>query len=152
MMTQAMVKQTLYDNDLSLWLETVILQLRSGDLQNIDIENLIEELEGLAGRDRREIISRLKTLLEHILKRCYVDMPNEFRGWEVTIRTQRFELEQILDQSPSLKRHLIESIDKCFNAALKDVWSEYSQYTFPKMWQFSRDIDSILNQEFWCKG
>jgi len=152
MMTQAMVKQMLYDSDLNLWLETVILQLRSGDLQNVDIENLIEELEGLAGRDKREIISRLKTLLEHILKRCYVDMPNEFRGWEVTIRTQRFELEQMLEQSPSLKRHFIESIDKCFNVALKDVQSEYSQYLFPKMWQFSRDIDSILNQEFWKKG
>jgi len=151
-MTQAVVKQTLYDSDLNLWLETVIWQLRSGDLQNLDIENLIEELEGLAGRDKREIISRLKTLLEHILKRCYVDMPNEFRGWEVTIRTQRFELEQMLEQSPSLKRHLIESIDKCFNVALKDVRSEYSQYPFPNTWQFSRNIESILNQEFWNKG
>jgi len=151
-MTQAVVKQTLYDSDLNLWLETVISQLRSRDLQNVDIENLIEELEGLAGRDKREIISRLKTLLEHILKRCYVDMPNEFRGWEVTIRTQRFELEQMLEPSPSLKRHLIESIDKCFNFALKDVQSEYSQYKFPNTWQFSRDIDSILNQEFWNKG
>jgi len=150
-MTQAVVKQTLYDSDLNLWLETVISQLRSGDLQNLDIENLIEELEGLAGRDRREVISRLKTLLEHILKRCYVDMPNELREWEVTIRTQRFELEQMLEQSPSLKRHFIESIDKCFNVALKDVRSEYSQYTFPNTWQFNCDIDLILNQEFWNK-
>jgi len=151
-MTQAVVKQTLYDSDLNLWLETIILQLRSGDLQNVDIENLIEELEGLAGRDKREIISRLKTLLEHIFKRCYIDMPNQFRGWEVTIRTQRFELEQMLEQSPSLKRHFIESIDKCFNVALKDVRSEYSQYKFPNTWQFNRDIESILNQEFWKKG
>jgi hypothetical protein len=148
-MTQAMVKQTLYDTDLNLWLETVISQLRSGDLENVDIENLIEELEGLAGRDKREIVSRLKTLIEHLLKRCYVNMPNEFRGWEVTIRTQRFELEQILEQSPSLKRQFIESFDKCFKFALQNVRSEYSQYPFPNTWQFSRGIDSILNQEFW---
>ncbi len=151
-MTQAMVKQTLYDTDLNLWLETVISQLRSGDLQSVDIENLIEELEGLAGRDKREIVSRLKTLIEHILKRCYVDMPNEFRGWEVTIRTQRFELEQILEQSPSLKRHFIESFDKCFKFALQEVRDEYSQYPFPNTWQFSCDIDSILNQEFWTSS
>jgi hypothetical protein len=148
-MTQVMVKQTLYDTDLNLWLETVISQLRSGDLQNVDIENLIEELEGLAGRDKREVASRLKTLIEHILKRCYVNMPNDFRGWEVTIRTQRFELEQILEQSPSLKRQFIESFDKCFKFALQNVRSEYLQYPFPATWQFSRDIDSILNQEFW---
>jgi hypothetical protein len=94
-MTRAIEKQTLYDTDLNLWLETVISQLRSRDLENIDIENLIEELEGLAGRDKREVASRLKTLIEHILKRRYVDTPNEFRGWEVTIRTQRFESDRI---------------------------------------------------------
>jgi hypothetical protein len=148
-MTQGMVKQTLYDTDLNLWLETVISQLRSGDLQNVDIENLIEELEGLAGRDRREVISRLKTLIEHLLKRCYVNMPNEFRGWEVTIRTQRFELEQILEQSPSLKRYFIESFDKCFKFALQEVRDEYSQYPFPNTWQFNHDIDSILSTKFW---
>ncbi|ELS33398.1 MULTISPECIES: DUF29 domain-containing protein [Pseudanabaena] len=148
-MTQAMVKQTLYDTDLNLWLETVISQLRSGDLQNVDIENLIEELEGLAGRDKREVASRLKTLIEHILKRCYLDMPNEFRGWEVTIRTQRFELEQILEQSPSLKRHFIDNFDKCFKVALQNVRGEYSQYPFLDTWQFSRDVDSILTAKFW---
>ncbi|MEI6426792.1 MAG: DUF29 domain-containing protein [Pseudanabaena sp. ELA607] len=151
-MTQAIVKQTLYDTDLNLWLETVIAQLRSGDLQNVDVENLIEELEGLAGRDKREVASCLKTLIEHLLKRCYVDMPNEFRGWEVTIRTQRFELEQILEQSPSLKRHFVESFDKCFKVAVKDVQGNYPQYQLPDTWQFGCDIDSMLNQEFWHKG
>ncbi|WP_055073682.1 DUF29 domain-containing protein [Pseudanabaena sp. 'Roaring Creek'] len=148
-MTQTVTKQILYETDLNLWLETVISQLRSGDLENVDIENLIEELDGLAGRDKREIVSRLKTLIEHILKRCYVDMPNEFRGWEVTIRTQRFELEQILEQSPSLKRHFIDNFDKCFKVALQNVRGEYSQYPFLDTWQFSRDVDSILTAKFW---
>ncbi len=91
-MTQAIKKQTLYDRDLNLWLETAIAQLRSGDLQNLDIENLIEELDSLGGRDRREIVSRLKTLIEHILKRCYLDLSNEFRDWEVTIRHQQLTI------------------------------------------------------------
>ncbi|WP_347272316.1 DUF29 family protein [Pseudanabaena sp. FACHB-1998] len=29
-------------------------QLKAGDFHNLDIENLVEELEGLSGRDRRE--------------------------------------------------------------------------------------------------
>ena len=70
-MTQTPTKQTLYNADLNLWLETAIAQLKTGDLQNLDIENLIEELEGLAGRDQRELQSGLKRLIEHILKRCY---------------------------------------------------------------------------------
>ena len=65
-MTQTLAPQTtLYERDLNLWLENAIAQLKSGDLQNLDIENLIEELEGLAGRDKRELKSRLTTLLEH---------------------------------------------------------------------------------------
>jgi hypothetical protein len=63
-MTQAIAKKTsLYKRDLNLWLEIAIAQLKMGDLQNLDIDNLIEELEGLAGRDRRELKNRLKTLL-----------------------------------------------------------------------------------------
>jgi len=150
-MTQAIVKQTLYDTDLNLWLETVIAQLRSGDLQNIDVENLIEELEGLAGRDRRELKNRLTVLVEHILKRCYVDMPNELRGWEKTIRQQRSELKELLNQSPSLKRHFDQRFDDAFNHALIEVREEYETkgYQFPDTWQFSCDIDSILSAEFW---
>ncbi|MFN9649830.1 MAG: DUF29 domain-containing protein, partial [Pseudanabaena sp.] len=75
-------KSTLYDRDLNLWLEETIAKLKAGDFQNLDVENLIEELEGLAGRDRREVESRLTRLIEHILKRCYVNLHECYRGWE----------------------------------------------------------------------
>jgi hypothetical protein len=39
-----------------------------GQLKELDIESLIEELEGLAGRDSHELKNRLTTLLEHLLK------------------------------------------------------------------------------------
>ncbi len=56
-MTQALTRQKLYERDLNLWFEETLDCLRSRDLQNLDIEALIEEIEGLAGRDRREIKS-----------------------------------------------------------------------------------------------
>jgi len=90
-MTQ-LIALPLYDRDLDLWLETAIAQLKAGDFHNLDIENLIEELEGLSGSNKREVETRLKRLIEHILKRCYVDIPDCFRGWEVTIINQRDEL------------------------------------------------------------
>ena len=57
-MTQALPKpskNSLYDRDLNLWLEKAIAQLKAGDFQNLDIENLVEELEGLAGRFSRHM-------------------------------------------------------------------------------------------------
>ena len=56
-------KTTLYDRDLNLWIENAIAKLKVGDFQNLDIENLIEKLEGLAGRDRHGLESRLTRLI-----------------------------------------------------------------------------------------
>ena len=47
-MTQTIFQKTSpYDRDLDLWLQNAITQLKVGDLHNLDVENLIEELEGL---------------------------------------------------------------------------------------------------------
>lgn len=140
---------TLYDRDLDLWLETAIAQLKAGDFENLDVENLIEELEGLSGSNKREIETRLKRLIEHILKRCYVNMPDCYRGWDVTIINQRDELKKLLRQSPSLKRHFLRMFDDAFDIALKIVRIEYQETNFPDTWQFGRDIDTMLNANFW---
>ncbi len=156
-MTQAISKldnfqdecNSLYESDLNLWLEQTISQLQAGDFHNIDTTNLIEELAGLAGRDRRELESRQERLLEHILKRCYVDLPDCHRGWVVTIMHQRSELKKILKQSPSLKRFFSEAFEESFLTALAIVKAEYIQTKFPDTWQFSRDLDALLKADFW---
>jgi replication fork clamp-binding protein CrfC len=147
-MTQAIAPPLiLYERDLDLWLETAIAQLKAGDFHNLDVENLIEELEGLSGSNKREVETRLIRLIEHILKRCYVKMPDCFRGWEVTIINQRGELRRLLKQSPSLKRQFLQSFDESFTEALEIVRTEY-EATFPDTWQFSRDLDTMLTAKF----
>ena len=146
--TPSAERVSLYDRDLDLWLEIAIAQLKAGDFNNLDVENLIEELEGLSGSHKREVETRLKRLIEHILKRCYVDMPDCFRGWEVTIINQRDELKKLLRQSPSLKRHFMHSFDDSFATALEIVRVEYDT-DFPDTWQFSRDLDMVLSAKFW---
>ncbi|WP_055074835.1 DUF29 domain-containing protein [Pseudanabaena sp. 'Roaring Creek'] len=149
-MTQAIAPPlNLYESDLDLWLETTIAQLKVGDFYNLDIENLIEELEGLSGSNKREVETRLKRLIEHILKRCYVGMPDCYRGWLLTIFEQRDELKTLLRQSPSLKRHFVKMFDDCFETSLKRIRMEYPDCQFPDTWQFERDIDTMLNASFW---
>jgi hypothetical protein len=153
-MTQTIEQtSTLYDRDLNLWLEDVITKLKAGDLVNLDVENLIEELAGLAGRDRRELKQRLTTLIEHILKRCYVKSEYDYAGWVVTIVRTRNDIQDILEQSPSLKGYINspELFQKAFDDALKVVKAnpDYKSVNFPKIWQFSRDVDAILSIDFW---
>lgn len=153
-MTQTIARKiSLYDQDLNLWLETAIAQLKAGDLQDLDVENLIEELEGLAGRDRRELKNRLATLLEHLLKRCYVKSEYDYAGWENTIYRTRFEILNILEQSPSLKNYINqpEVFQSAFEFSLRMLRKnkDYTNTNFPNSWQFSETIEDILNIDFW---
>jgi hypothetical protein len=150
-MTQVIFRKSLYESDYLLWTQETVAQLRAREFDCIDLENLIEEIEDLGKSRRNEIRSRLTTLLEHLLKRIYVGIPECFSGWENTIRVQRTEIELTLLDSPSLKSLWDESFDIAFRLALRNVRDEYTKkgFRFPDIWQFSRDIDSMLNINFW---
>lgn len=141
--------QNLYQQDLVAWYEDTVAKLKAGDFQEIDIDSLIEEIEGLAGRDRRELESRLEVLLTHLLKRLYVESPNDYRGWELTIREQRRQLQKLLKQSPSLRNYWMETFPELWANALADVQEDYPQTGFPAEWELSREINELLSQKFW---
>lgn len=88
------------------WCEETVAKLKARQLDALDIDSLIEEIEGLANRDRKELESRLRILLAHLFKRLYVISANDYRGWENTIDEQRSELELLLKHSPSLRNYL----------------------------------------------
>lgn len=144
-----MTTPSLYDHDILLWVEDTIDKLKSRDFENLDIKNLIEEVESLGISQRNELSSRLLVLLEHLLKRLYVPLSDDYRGWERTIRNQRNALEILLKQAPSLKTRWDSSFIDAWKTALKTVRKEYRQVTFPEQWQFSSDIETMLDYDFW---
>lgn len=143
------IKQTLYDRDFDLWVADTVAKLKARQFGEIDLENLIEEIESLAKRDRRELENRLDVLLNHLLKRCYINSPEDYRGWEITIREQRKQLQRLLKQSPSLKTYFAEVFDEVWRSALNDAQQDYPQVEFPIDWPFSREIDAVLGDRFW---
>lgn len=145
------LKTTLYDRDFYQWIQETTEKLKTKDFDHVDLENLIEEIESLGTSERSEILNRLATLLEHLLKRMFVDMPQEFNGWERTIREQRRQIKRTLKTSPSLKIYFAEIFDYAYQDALDEVLSEkgYKSVKFPDIWQFGRDIDTMLNVDFW---
>ena len=141
--------KTLYEVDYLLWTEETIAKLKARDFDQVDLENLIEEIEDLGRSQKRELKQRLKTLLEHLLKRLYVTMPQEYNGWERTIREQRQQIKLELMDSPSLKSIWEKSFDLAWQFALETVREDYPQFDFPNTWQFECHIDAILNIKFW---
>jgi hypothetical protein len=140
---------TLYELDFLLWTEETSNKLKARDFDCVDWENLIEEIEDLGRSQKRELKNRLRALLEHLLKRIYVPMPQEFNGWECTIREQRVQIELELEDSPSLKTIWDESFEQAWRFALKLVRDEYINFDFPNTWQFDRDMDAMLSVKFW---
>lgn len=141
-MTKLSVKN-LYQTDFALWVENTISKLKSQDYSHVDWENLIEEIETLGGRDRRELESRLTTLFEHLLKRRYVNLPECYRGWDVTISRTQQELKRIFRDSPSLRNYYLTVVDECYQDAVKNMSKEYDNQ-FPEDCHFPTDIDSLL--------
>ncbi len=135
---------SLYKRDLNLWCEDTVSKLKARNFENLDIENLIEEIASLANRDRRELRSRLVVLLEHLLKRKYVDNYYNFRGWELTIREQLNQIEALFEQSPSLKSFFSEILIDQYLFALSQVKIGYPQVNFPQDLGLSPDVSAFF--------
>jgi hypothetical protein len=88
-------------------------------------------------------------LLEHLLKRLYVDLPYNYNGWERTIRKQRSEIDLLISQVPSLQSRWDISFDDAWKRALAKVKKEYRQVSFPDRWPYSQSVETILNDDFW---
>jgi hypothetical protein len=146
-MTQ-ITSKTLYDSDFALWIEDTVNKLKAKDIKDLDWENLIEEVESLGKRDKRELQNRLITLFEHLLKRQYVPLPDCYRGWEVTIKRTQSKLNKILADSPSLHRFLETIYLDCYQEALENMQIEYN-VNFPDVYPFSQDVDVLLTEKSW---
>ena len=136
-----------YDSDLARWYEHQVALLRAQQFHQLDLEHLIEELEGMAGRDRRELRSRLCILLGHLLK-CQFQPERKSSGWIGTIKTQRREIQGILKESPSLKQKVAPFSEEEYECALELAVDDTGLplATFPQQNPWSaRDI---LDHEF----
>jgi hypothetical protein len=104
--TQGRVQaQSLYDRDFAAWIEQQVELLRSGRPGALDVDNLVEELEGLTKRDERALGSQLKRIMAHMLKQRYQPQ-RASRSWEDSIANGREAIADMLEESPSLRRTL----------------------------------------------
>lgn len=141
----------LYDRDFVAWCEATVAQLKAGQLDQLDIANLIEEIDSLGKRDRRELTSRLRVLLAHLLKRLYVNRPENFNGWELTIVEQRKQIQALLSDSPSLRPYLAEVVAEVYLDSLDLVCTEYKPVVFPEACPFAADTNELLTRKYWAE-
>jgi hypothetical protein len=134
----------LYATDFNLWIEQTVNHLKKGNLEALDLDNLIEEISDMGRNNRRELFGRLKVLLMHLLKWQY--QPEKRTNSRInTIDEQREQLELILRDSPSLKPYLADIFTECYQKAVRGTVNETNlpKENFPVDCPFTQE--QVLN-------
>ena len=142
--------QTLYEQDFYAWVEQTAELLRSHQWDTLDLEHLIEEVVDLAKSQQRALQSALRLVLSHLLKWKY-QPERRSRSWQVTITRERLNLDELLQESPSLQRFLndAEWINITYQRARREAIVEtgLSEDNFVIVCPFS--VDEILDLDFY---
>ncbi len=135
---------TLYEHDETAWLEAMARVARQGDLEQLDHQNLAEFLTDMARRDRREVESRLASLIAHLLK-WHHQPDKRSRGWLVTAEQQRQELLRLLT-SKTLRNHAEAKLSDIYadGVRLAMVETGLPETTFPQECPFT--LDELLRE------
>ncbi len=139
----------LYEQDFFAWTLEQAKLLKSGQLNELDIKNLIEEVETMGRSEKRELDNRMTVLIMHLLKWQF--QPNfQGKSWLITLKNQRKALLKVLKDSTSLQRFLEneEWLQEIWTDAVDDAVLEtgYTADMFPSapIWT----IEQMLNSEF----
>src|SRR5918995_1486403 len=89
-----------YEEDFVLWTERQAALIRAGRFDLVDWDNVAKEIEAMGSRERRELGTRLKILMMHLLKWQFQPQKRS-TSWRGTINDQRDEIEQLLEEDPS---------------------------------------------------
>lgn len=107
---------TLYERDFVRWTEEQAAALRAAAALAtnlpLDWENLAEEIDSFGRSLKHELRSRLMTIIEHLLKLQHSSAIDPRSGWIETISRERLIVEDLLEESPSLKSELAAAIEK----------------------------------------
>jgi hypothetical protein len=132
-----------YDKDFFKWTKTQAGLLRKGNLKELDIDNLIEEIESLGRNDKRALKSQLTRLLMHLLKLEYQPEKQEgSNSWKNSIVEAERAIKYLIEDSPSLRNEL----DKMFIDSYEDARQDAARETGLKINKFPKDCSYTLEE------
>lgn len=117
------MKYTSYEADYNQWIQETVESLRTRNFSQVDWENFIEEIESIRKSENRLLLSLLTRLLEHLLKLAYWKSEKERtrNHWAAEVVNFRAQIQEILEDSPSLRPQLETFYNKAYRSAVKSV-------------------------------
>ena len=106
-----------YDKDFYAWTTENASLLRKKRFEEIDVDNIAEEIESMGKSNKRSLFSHLSVLIAHLLKWKFQKIRRS-KSWTLTIKNQRFEITDLLKESPSLKNEILQQFDHAYKKSL----------------------------------
>jgi hypothetical protein len=101
---------SLYETDFHAWTQEMAEAIRSGrGMTEANARLIAEEIEDLGKSERNSLRSAITQLFIHLLKKQH-QPKKATRSWELPIKNQQIEIEDILDENPSLKPLLKDDV------------------------------------------
>jgi len=136
-----------YDRDFYSWSLEQARLVREGRWNALDRDNVAEEIESLGREQFNKLESALRVLLLHMLK--WDHQPElRSRSWALSIKAQRIELEDVLDDNPGLRPRIGEAIARGYRRARVEAAREtgLDEERFPAQCPYS--WDDIVSRDF----
>jgi len=105
----------LYEEDFYVWTEVQAELLRKRRFEAVDLENLIEEVEGLGDAKKSAVLSNASVIIEHLLKMQFSPATDPRAGWIDSVLEHRRRLE--FDLTPRLLTILKEELPRVYVVA-----------------------------------
>lgn len=136
-----------YEKDFYAWTQEQANLIRQGKFNEIDTLHIIDEIESMGRSEKRALKSRLAVLLMHLLKWQY--QPT-FRGvsWTITIRNQRWEIAELLEDNPSLQHWVTDTMLDAYKQARLNAQTETALRldAFPEECPWT--VEQVISNEF----
>ena len=121
--------RNLYERDFYAWSKQQAELLRLARFSDLDLAHLILEVEDLGETVYRSVRSRVRTIIEHLLKLEHSPASEPKRGWRETIRTQRADLDE--DLSAALRPRVEAGLPRYYAKARRDAAAALRDYGEP---------------------
>jgi hypothetical protein len=109
----------LYQSDFYAWAEEQAARLRARRFDGLDLENLIEEVEGLADTKLSAVLNSARIVMQHLLKLEHSPAVDPRNSWRASVREHRRRVQT--DLTPRIGQILMDQLPRFYAMAREDA-------------------------------
>lgn len=140
-----------HEKDFLLWTEQQAAVLRAGNLSELDLEGVLEEIEDMGNAEKHALRSLISNILSHLLKMEFSSAIDPMVGWREEIAEFRAQTEARLEDTPSLGHYAESLFQKAWPQARKVVEQSFKthgeQVTIPMDCPYT--LQQVLDFDFY---